>query len=386
MRTFWYSVLAVLVLGFGYATAAEDEPQADFRAKFQVVLDGMNDNSLDAFNAAISVSDMTRRILGTRLIDPQVKEMLRTDFKTNVEGWFAESFPETGGKEIIGTLINFQEQGNQARALVRYALPRYRYSYHLYDLRLSDDGRIFVTDWLEYMRANRFSDAAGEFLVSVMPSDPAARQLLEINSPPQSQVFQTREFLKAFRDKQPDRYFNIVENMDATLQRERAILARSLRMAEYMGDRGRYQAAVLVLLEKYPDDPLYSLTYIDYFTATRAFRRGLDVQASFQKSLDADDGAAFARMSAFALALGENDESVTHALRATEAEPDLEVGWWSLLRGRTRTKDYAGAVEALAHLEDDFGHVLDPPKLTRDRFLKVLTRQQEYIDWNAARR
>jgi hypothetical protein len=57
MRTFWYSVLAVLVLviGSGYATAADDEPQADFRAKFQVVLDGINENSLDAFNAAIWV-------------------------------------------------------------------------------------------------------------------------------------------------------------------------------------------------------------------------------------------------------------------------------------------------------------------------------------------
>ncbi len=388
MRSLWYSGLAVLVLvaGLVHPAAAADDPESDFRAKFQDVLDGLNNNSFDKFSAAISTSDMTRRILGTRSIDPQVKEMLGTDFKSSVEGWFGESFPDTGGKEIIGTLIDFQEQGNQARALVRYALPRYRYSYHLYTVQLNDNGRIIITDWLDYLMANRFSDAAGEFLVSVMPSDSAARKMLEIPSPTQSQVFQTRELLKAYRDKQADRYFSIVENMDTSLQRERAMLDRSLRMAELLADRRRYEAAVQVLLEKYPDEPLYFLTYIDYFTATRDFDRGLKTLVNFQETFGADDGAAFARMSAFALALGENDDAVAYALRATEAEPGLEVGWWSLLRARTRTKDYVGATEALARLEDDFGHVLDPPKLSRDRFLKVLTRQQEYIDWNAARR
>ena len=157
-------------------------------------------------------------------------------------------------------------------------------------------------------------------------------------------------------------------------------------MAEHSADRVRYKAAVQGLLEKYPDEPLYFLTYIDFFTGTRDFERGLKTLVSFQESLGANDGAAFARMSAFALALGENDDSVTYALRAIEVEPALEVGWWSLLRGRTRTKDYAGAIEALSHLEDDFGHELDEQKLAKDRFLRVLVRQQEYIDWSEARR
>ena len=388
MRTLWYSGLAVLVLAiaFVHPAAGVDHPQSEFRGKFQSILDGLNADSFDEFNAAISTSDMTARIFGTRLIEPQVQEMLRNDFESSIAQWFAESFPDTGGKEIIGTLIDFQEQGSQASALVRYALPRYRYAYHRYDLQMDDNGRIFITDWLNYLMANRFTEAAGEFLVSVMPSDPAARRLLDISSPTQSQVFQMRELLKAYRDKQVDRFFDIVETMDATLQRERAILDRSLRMAEHSADRVRYKAAVLGLLEKYPDEPLYFLTYIDYFTGTRDFERGLTTLVSFQESLGADDGAAFARMSAFSLALGENDDSVTHALRAIDAEPTLEVGWWSLLRARTRTKDYAGATEALSHLEDEFGHDLDPQKLAKDRFLRVLVRQQEYIDWNEARR
>lgn len=388
MRSFWYSIMVMLALGAGAAqtAAADDAAQAEFRAKFEKILDGLNENSFDSFNAAISKSDMTQRILGTRLVDPQVKDLLRNDFKSSIEQWFAESFPDTGGKEIIGTLIDFNAQGNQASALVRYALPKYRYAYHLYDLRLDNRGRIIIADWLDYLMAQRFSDAAGEYLVSVMPSDSAARKLLENSSPNQRQVFQVRQLLKAYRDNQAERYFDIVENMDEPLQREHAVLSRSLRMAELAGDGGRYESVVSSLLEKFPDEPLYYLTYIDYFTATRDFERGLNTMTKFQEFLDADDGAAFARMSALALALGKNDDSVTHAVRATEVEPGLEVGWWSLLRSRTRTEDYAGATEVLSRLEDDFGRSLDPKTLARDRFLRVLTNKQEYLDWNASRR
>jgi hypothetical protein len=163
MRTIWYSGLAVLVLAIGFVNpaAAVDLPQSEFRAKFQSILDGLNADSLDEFNAAISTSDMTARIFGTRLIEPQVQEMLRGDFESSITQWFAESFPDTGGKEIIGTLIDFQEQGNEASALVRYALPRYRYAYHRYDLQMDDNGRVFITDWLNYLMANRFTEAAG---------------------------------------------------------------------------------------------------------------------------------------------------------------------------------------------------------------------------------
>lgn len=388
MRAWCYSIVAMLALAVGIANpaAANEAAQADFRAHFQSILDDLNDNSFDKFNAAISSPEMTQRILGTRLIDPKIQSLFREDFKASVEQWFVGSFPNTGGKEIIGTLIDFQAQGNQGRALVRYALPNYRYSYHRYDLHMDGRGRVVIMDWLNYLLANRFSDAAGEYLVSVMPSDAAARQLLQLKSANQGQVFQVRELLKAFRDNQPDRFFSIVASMDEPLRQERAILDRSLRMAEMSGDGGRYESAVLMLLEKFPDEPLYYLTYIDYFITTRDFQRGLDTLVKFQQALNADDGAAFARMSAFALALGNNDDSVVHALQATAVEPALEVGWWSLLRAVTRTGDYAAATAALSQLEDAFGHTLDPQKLAKDRFLKVLVRQQEYIDWNASRR
>ena len=71
--------------------------------------------------------------------------------------------------------------------------------------------------------------------------------------------------------------------------------------------------------------------------------------------------------------------------QAVEAEPSLELAWWSLLRARTAAGDYAGAIEAMARLEDDFGESLSSQQLRKDPFLRVLSGKQEYLDWRASR-
>ena len=85
------------------------------------------------------------------------------------------------------------------------------------------------------------------------------------------------------------------------------------------------------------------------------------------------------------MALGEFDRAERYALEATAAEPGLEVGWWALLRVRTAAENYGAATEVLTRLEDDFGLSLTPEKLGKDRFLRVLTDKQEYLDWRASR-
>ena len=45
----------------------------------------------------------------------------------------------------------------------------------------------------------------------------------------------------------------------------------------------------------------------------------------------------------------------------------------------------AGATEAMARLEDDFGESLAPGQLQKDPYLRVLADKQEYLDWRASR-
>ena len=85
------------------------------------------------------------------------------------------------------------------------------------------------------------------------------------------------------------------------------------------------------------------------------------------------------------MALGEFERAQDYAVSATQAEPGLELGWWSLLRTRVAAGDYEGALEPLTALEERFGQLLIPQNLRRDKFLKVLIDQPAYQEWRATR-
>ena len=140
-----------------------------------------------------------------------------------------------------------------------------------------------------------------------------------------------------------------------------------------------------MIVDTFPDDHLNSLRLVGYFIANRQYEEAIDAIERFQEGSGIRDGAMESVKSAAALAMGNMDDAEKHALQATVVEPSLELGWWSLLRARTRAKDYDGATEALTRLEDEFGHTLDAAKLKRDRFLKVLADKQEYLNWRASR-
>lgn len=366
-----------------YAQAADAEVDV-LRVKFESIIQGLNDNSFDRFNRAISKKDMTARIFGNRLIEADVKKAFASDFTASVQGMFSSSFPKST-KEILGTLIDFQFTGNEGRAVVRYVASGYRYTYHVYELGLDAKGRMLILDWLDYYQGSRFSDEAGQALIMAMPSKPSTRNLLENKTLGEGEVFQVGELFKAVRDNEAERFFQIFDGLDPVLLKEPAILRLNLHLSLAFPESPRAANAVRMLVDAFPDDPLYSLRLIDYYIPARQYQDAIDALERLQAGVGISDGATESVKSSAALAMGNTADSEKYALQATVAEPSLEVAWWSLLRARTRAEDYSGATEALARLEDDFGHTLDPRKLKRDRFLKVLADKPEYLNWRASR-
>ena len=190
---------------------------------------------------------------------------------------------------------------------------------------------------------------------------------------------------KAVRDNEAERFFQIFDGLDPVLLKEPAILRLNLHLSLAFPESPRAANAVRMLVDAFPDDPLYSLRLIDYYIPARQYQDAIDALERLQAGVGISDGATESVKSSAALAMGNTADSEKYALQATVAEPSLEVAWWSLLRARTRAEDYSGATEALARLEDDFGHTLDPRKLKRDRFLKVLADKPEYLNWRASR-
>ena len=386
----WIQYLAATVVFTGLlAPVSECAHAADaeidgLRVQFESIIQGLNDNSFDRFNRAISKKDMTARIFGNRLIEADVKKAFTSDFTASVQGMFSSSFPKSK-KEILGTLIDFQFKGNEGRAVVRYVASGYRYAYHVYELGLDAKGRMLILDWLDYYQGSRFSDEAGQALIMAMPSKPSTRNLLENKTLGEGEVFKVGELFKAVRDNEAERFFQIFDGLDPALLKEPVILRLNLHLSLAFPQSPRAANSVRLLVEAFPDDPLYSLRLIDYYIPARQYQEAIDALERLQAGIDISDGATESVKSSAALAMGNTVDSEKYALQATVAEPSLEVGWWSLLRARTRAENYGGATEALARLEDDFGHTLDPNKLKRDRFLKVLADKPEYLNWRASR-
>lgn len=385
MKWIRYLAATTMVAGLMAPAAAMADAELDeLRAQFESVIDGLNDDSFDRFNRAISKKDMTARIFGGRLIEPDVKQAFSSDFTSSLQGMFASSFPQSKS-EILGTLIDFQFGEDKGQAVVRYAAAGYRYSYHVYELGLDSRGRVLIADWLDYFQGSRFSDEAGQALVMAMPSKPSTRNMLQNKTLADGEIFQAGELFKAVRDNEAERFFQIFDGLDAALLKEPVILRLNLQLSLAFPQSPRAANAVQMLLDAFPDDYLNSLRLVDHFIANRQYQDAIDAIERFQAGSGIRDGAMESVKSAAALAMGNTDDAEKYALQATTVEPSLELGWWSLLRARTRAEDYDGATEALARLEDEFGHTLDAEKLKRDRFLKVLADKQEYLNWRASR-
>ena len=373
--------LALMITPLVSAAQSNDERAQE---NFQAVIDGLNDNSFRGFLDAIDKKALLGRVVGAYVIEPEVRDQLGDLFEEWVQEMFVASFPPSQS-EIIGTVVAFEGYGDTGRALVRYESSGYRFAYHVYELTVASNGRIAIVDWTDYYQGGLFSREAAVSFVASLPTQQATRQLLQNKDVDEGKLFQMSELLKAVRDNSAPRFFSIYDAMEEPLKSERIAVNLNLDMALTGNDRARLGRAVESVAASYPDDPLFSQRLIEFFIAMGQFDRAITELDTLQKGLGVVDGATESLKATAAMALGNMEQAEEYALGATQAEPGLELGWWSLLRVRTAAGDYAGATEAMTQLEDRFGHLLIPQTLRRDRFLKTLIGQQEYKDWRAGR-
>ena len=352
--------------------------------RFRAVIDDLNNNSFKSFFAAIDKKALLGRVEGAYLIEQDIRNQLDDLFEEWVQDMFVSSFPPSQG-EITGTVVAFEGYGDTARAFVRFESSGYRFAYHVYELEVGSNGQLGILDWTDYYQGGLFSEEAAMTFVAALPTQQATQQLMHNKNVDEGQLFQVSELLKAVRDNSQPRFFSIYDAMEEPLKSERIVVSLNLDMALTWNDRARLGRAVESVAASFPNDPLFSQRLIEFFISMSVFDRAITELETLQKGLGVVDGATESLKATAAMALGNMEQAAEFALSATQAEPGLELTWWSLLRARTAAGDYAGATEAMTQLEDRFDHLLIPQTLRRDRFLKVLIDQQEYKDWRAQR-
>jgi len=388
------ALLLFFSLAFATATNAQDdtreaerqaelERQQIFRAGFQDIVDDLNKRSLERFAHAIDQDDMLERIFGLRLIDPKVKKTFREGFDEQLESILKAAFASTEGN-IRAAWLGFGSKGSRGKAIVRYDLPDFQFNYHEYELRLDDSGRVVIVDWIDFLDGEKFSDGIGVVLVSMNPGKSAIRKLLDFQGPTEQQVFQMTELLKASRDNQVDRYFDILKSVDEKLRSQRATVLMSVQLTRATRNRRKLRTALIDVDKYFPTEPLYSLMLLDYYFPSRKFDQAMEALLRLQSRLRVQDSAMSARLSAAALVLGNAEDALSFATEAVELEPGLELGWWSVLRASAALDKFAEAVEALDVLEKQFGYTLSPQAFEKDPSMAALLRSKEYEDWYVA--
>jgi len=363
---------------------AELERQEIFRAGFQDIVTDLNDNSFERFAHAIDREDMLERIFGLRLIDPKIKNSFRESFDGNLVGILQSAFASTEGN-IRAAWLGFGSKGDRGKAIVRYDLPDFQFNYHEYELLLDDKGRVVIVDWIDYMDGETFSDGVGLQLVAMNPGKPAVRKLLDFQGPTEQQTFQMTELLKASRDRQVDRYFDILGNLDDKLRSQRAVVLMSVHLTKATRNRRKLRTALIDVDKYFPEEPLYSLMLLDYYFPSRRYEQAMEALLRLQTRLAVQDSAMLARLSAASLVLGNSEDALSYAERSVQIEPGLELGWWSALRARTAMAQYAKAVEALDQLEETFGYTLGPEAFEKDPSMADLLLSREYETWLESR-
>ncbi len=388
------ATLLLLTLALPARAAAEDSyaeaeklemhRQEIFRTQAELLVETLNHGSFEMFMASIDRQDFLNRIYGLRLIDQRLKRDFNDSMEFQFEGLVKDGFRASNG-EIRATLLGVESSGDRGRALVRYDLPDLQFSYHDYELRLDENDKFYVVDWVDWLEGQRFTDAIGTSLVMAAPSEAAVRKLIDIQNVKEAELFQLRELLKAARDRQTRRYSDIYAQLDPVLRKQRIVVLQNVLLSRAVNNRRFLREALVVMAEYFPEEPLFSLMLLDFYVPTRQYDEAI---AGLRRTYDKfgfDDAAMEARISAIELAKGNADDAAAYAERALLFEPGLELGWWSALRARVATGDFAGAVEALTQLEDQHGHTLRAEQLASDKSFAPLLASDEFSRWSEAR-
>lgn len=381
---------AMLLLGAASALAdelsdaerLENQRQKAFVSDMTTIVDAMNTDSFDPLLRAIDKRDMTDRILGLRLIDQRIKKSFNEDYEYKFPRLVESQF-KTSKEAPKARLIVVESRGTAGRAVVRLDQENFQFNYIEFELALDKSKDLVVVDWTDHAFAHRFSDAIGLTLVLGQPSKAAIRKLMQVPGASEREVFQFGELLKAARDGELERYLAIRDDLPQRLRELRLVAELSVDVAKRLRKRRQMVSALEELNRLFPAEPRYALMLLDYFFPKRKYDDAILALEGFYRIIGADDAAMEARLSAAQLVNNEPNLALSHAEKAIELEPELELGWWSLLNARVKQEDFSGAVAAMQQLEAEFGYSLGPDALKRDRSYQPLVASAEYQAWRA---
>ncbi len=292
------TIVAALTILSTSIFAAEDDHKAF--GQFQEILQGLDKRSFEQIKNNIDQTDLMNRVYSAQPITNEAQDIFANNFWQIIETSLFRGLPPAG-PQITGNLVDIIFQDGIGRAAVRYALPRYAYKYLVTDLRHDSRGRLKIVDIFDSSTGQMLSADIGEELMIAMPTKEDARRLIATNNPTDLELFQFTEILKASRDKQAPRFFEIYDDLSIQLRGEPFVAKQAVHMAILVEDTDRFVQALEVFAGIYSADANFALSISNFYLVVENYEQSYAYLVKFHENFTVKEGAVPAKLSALAL-------------------------------------------------------------------------------------
>jgi tetratricopeptide (TPR) repeat protein len=285
------------------------------------------------------------------------------------------------GQNARLTFIRSRSIGGEQRALVRVDMGDSGLNYLDFILGKEEKGVIKILDWHDYAQGQLYTNSLRQALVLMIPQDKTLiGRLLGLSKVDRKTVRAFSELAKLSREGKFDQWLEKYNKLPEDMKYSRIILVSRVLIASALGAEDQYRTALKDVNTYFGDDPTLSLLLIDHYFYEGDFETAHRALNRLNKYTGGDAAIDFLHANIYFMEKNY-PESIKYAQLATQQDPSFEDSYWTLLNASIHEKKYQMAVNALKHLESEFGYEFDPKALANQEGYDEFVRSSTFARW-----
>lgn len=371
------TTLAVL---FGADFALSDEWVFD--DAIEAIVDQVNEGSGQALSDAVDIDALLDRVFENLNVDARVKNGFSQKIRRSKDQ-LGTNIVRAMRDGSYARVINVENDGETATALVRYDLGGRGFGYHKYDLVTDEAGNVRIVDWLDYLDGFRYSDALKLSAVTFGPTAESVQGLVPGHQGSDEEYARFAEVIAAYRDQNIKAFYAGSATLTRKLRQTRLMHLLTCLVSRMSREKNLYNDAYRDLSNNFNDDPTVVLTLLSYYYSKGDSDKAMVSLRLLSDEFDAGDAALLVLMSRTALGLGNGDEATLLADEAISIEPELETAYWAAIDAHVRLNHHSFAVMTAKSLEDQFEKSIETERFESNSMYGNFVRSSQYKQWQA---
>jgi tetratricopeptide (TPR) repeat protein len=285
------------------------------------------------------------------------------------------------GQNTRLTFIRSRSINDEKHALVRIDMKERGINYLDFILGHDESGAIKILDWHNYAKGQLYTNSLRQALVLMLPHDKTLLgRLLGTSKVNRKTVRGFSELAQLSREGKFDQWLKKYNTLPENMKYSRIMLISRVLITSAMGAEDQYRTALRDVNTYIGDDPTLSLLLIDHYFYEGDYEATHKALNRLNKYTGGDAAIDFLHANIY-FTEKNYPESIKYAQLATQQDPSFEDSYWTLLNASIHEKKYQLAVNALKHLESEFGYVFDPEELSHQEGYDEFVKSSTFARW-----